>query len=346
MPNDPEPWILHVDLDAFLAAVEIRRRPELRGRPVVVGGDGDPTRPRQVVATASYEARAHGVHSGMPLARALKKCPDAVFLPSDHPAYDAASAEVMEALRSFGHPVEVWGWDEAVLGAEVADPEALAQDLRATVETETGLTCAVGIGETKERAKMATVFAKASVDKVYRLSSVNWIAVMGERPVTDLWGVGKRTAARLAEHGIGTVTELATADRDALAAWFGPSTGPWLRALARGGTSRTVHPEERLARSRSKQETFRHDLTDAAEIAAQVTRLTADVCATVFAEGRLVTHVGVIVRTSSFFTQVKTGKLAAPSAEAVPVVSKALEVLGRFEITRPVRLLGVRVDLA
>jgi DNA polymerase-4 len=150
----------------------------------------------------------------------------------------------------------------------------------------------------------------------------------------------------LAEHGIVTVTDLATAEREDLASWFGPSTGPWLRALARGGTSRTVHPDERLARSRSKQVTYPRDLTDAAEIATQVVALTEDVCRTVFAEGRTVTHVGVIVRTSTFFTQVKTGKLAVPSTAAAPVVARAQEVLGRFEITRPVRLLGVRVDLA
>src|SRR4051812_45621034 len=109
----PPAWILHVDLDQFLAAVEVLRRPELAGRPVVVGGDGDPTRPRQVVATASYEARAFGVRSGMPLGRALRRCPDAVFLPSDYPAYDAASAAVMATLRTFPVVVEVWGWDEA-----------------------------------------------------------------------------------------------------------------------------------------------------------------------------------------------------------------------------------------
>lgn len=345
VPTDPEPWILHVDVDAFLAAVEVRRRPELRGQPVVVGGDGDPTRARQVVATASYEARALGVHSGMPLARAYRKCPDAVFLPSDHPAYDAASAEVMTALRSFGHPVEVWGWDEAVLGAEIPDPESLAHEVRARVLQQTQLTCAVGIGETKERAKMATGFAKGSAERVFRLSSANWMTVMGQLPVTELWGIGKRTGARLRDHDILTVTDLATADRDELAATFGPTTGPWLRALARGGTSRTVRPEERLARSRSKQVTYPRDLTDASEIAAQVAELTEDVCRTVFAEGRVVTHVGVIVRTSTFFTQTKTGKLAAPTTESAPAVAKALEVLGRFEITRPVRLLGVRVDL-
>jgi DNA polymerase-4 len=139
-------WLLHVDMDSFLAAVEIRRRPELRGRPVVVGGDGDPNRPRQVVATASHEARAYGVYSGMPLQRALRKCPDAVFLASDHPAYDSASAEVMAVLRSFGHPVEVWGWDEAFLGARCDDPDELAQAVRTVVQDRTGLTCAVGIG--------------------------------------------------------------------------------------------------------------------------------------------------------------------------------------------------------
>jgi DNA polymerase-4 len=161
-------------MDSFLAAVEVRRRPELRGRPVVVGGDGDPRRPRQVVATASYEARAYGVHSGMPMQRALRKCPDAVFLRSDHPAYDAASAEVMGVLRSFGHPVEVWGWDEAFLGARCDDPEGLAQAVRATVLDRTELTCAVGIGDTKERAKMATRFAKTATEHIYRLDSSNW----------------------------------------------------------------------------------------------------------------------------------------------------------------------------
>src|SRR5688500_10415514 len=120
-------WILHVDLDQFLAAVEVLRRPELAGRPVVVGGDGNPHRRRQVVATASYEARAHGVRSGMSLAEALRRCPTAVFLASDHPAYDAASAQVMATLRSFPAVVEVWGWDEAFVGAETDDPEALAR---------------------------------------------------------------------------------------------------------------------------------------------------------------------------------------------------------------------------
>ena len=134
--SDERRWILHVDMDQFLAAVEVRRRPELAGRPVVVGGDGNPRRPRQVVATASYEARAFGVRSGMPLGRALRLCPDAVFLPSDRPAYDAASDEVMASLRSFPAVVEVWGWDEAFMGVETDDPESFATDVKARVVRE------------------------------------------------------------------------------------------------------------------------------------------------------------------------------------------------------------------
>src|SRR5262245_37935078 len=166
-------WILHVDLDQFLAAVEILRRPELAGRPVVVGGDGDPTRPRQVVATASYEARASGVRSGMPLRTAARKCPDAVFLPSDKPAYEAASAEVMKTLRSLGVAVEEWGWDEACVGVRTTDPEGFARHVQATVHAETRLHCAVGIGETKLQAKTATGFAKPG--GVARLTRRSWL---------------------------------------------------------------------------------------------------------------------------------------------------------------------------
>jgi DNA polymerase IV len=339
-------WLLHVDMDSFLAAVEVRRHPELRGRPVVVGGDGDPTRPRQVVATASYEARAYGVHSGMPMQRALRKCPDAVFLPSDHPAYDAASAEVMGVLRSFGHAVEVWGWDEAYLGAHQNDPEELAAAVRTAVLDRTGLTCAVGIGDTKERAKMATRFAKTAPDHIYRLDSSNWIPMMGNRDVVELWGIGKRTAARLAAHDLRTVTDLALADRDDLAAWFGPTIGPHLRVLACGGSSRAIATEPWTARSKSRQVTFASDLTDPDAIEHEVAAMARELCAVIKSDGRQVTHVGVTVRTRSFFTQVKTSKLPEATTDADVVEVGARAVLARFEIDRPVRLLGVRLDLA
>jgi DNA polymerase IV len=153
-------WVLHVDLDQFLAAVEVLRRPELRGRPVVVSASDDLSRRRTVVATAAYEAREHGIRSGMPMTTARRLCPDAVFLPSDRPAYEAASEEVMATLRSLPVVVEVLGWDEAFVGSGTDDPERLAADIQAAVASACQLTCAVGIGDNKLRAKIATGFAK------------------------------------------------------------------------------------------------------------------------------------------------------------------------------------------
>lgn len=192
---------------------------------------------------------------------------------------------------------------------------------------------------------MATGFAKATTERVFRLSSANWLPLMGHRPVTDLWGIGKRTGARLNALGLVTVLDLATADADMLAASFGPTSGPALRALARGGTARTVTAEERPAKSHSRQVTYPRDLTEPNEIRDQVAVLAREVLTQVVDEHRVVTHVGVVVRTSTFFTRTKTGKLSAPTIEPEPIVVKAWEVLERFEITRPVRLLGVRLDL-
>ncbi len=179
------PWILHVDLDQFIAAVEVLRRPELVGLPVVVGGNGDPTQ-RAVVATASYEARAFGVRSGMPMRVAARKCPDAIFLPHDRPTYEHASAEVMAVLRDFAEiPVvlEILGWDEAFLGSDTQDPVALAESAQRAVLAATQLWCSVGIGDNVLRAKMATDFGKPRGHFV--LSSDNWYDVMGDRP-TDM----------------------------------------------------------------------------------------------------------------------------------------------------------------
>ena len=169
-------WVLHVDLDQFIAAIEVLRHPELRGRPVVVGGDGDPAK-RGVVATASYEARAHGVHSGLALRTALRRCPDAVFLPVDKPAYEAVSATVMAALREFDAVVEVMGWDEAFLGVETEDPEEVAGRIQEQVRAVSQLDCTVGIGENKLQAKLATGYGKPA--GVFRLTHDTWFEVLG-----------------------------------------------------------------------------------------------------------------------------------------------------------------------
>src|SRR6478672_13144398 len=207
------PWVLHVDLDQFLAAVEILRHPELAGVPLIVGGRGAPTE-RAVVSTASYEAREFGVGSGMPLRLAARKVPDAVILPVDAPAYTEASEHVMDALRGLGVVVEVLGWDEAFLGVDTDDPEEFAERSRAAVLDATDLHCSVGIGDNKVRAKIATGFGKPR--GTFRLTRENWFAVMGDRPTIDLWGVGAKVSKRLAAHGIATVRQLADADESVL----------------------------------------------------------------------------------------------------------------------------------
>jgi DNA polymerase-4 len=170
-------WVLHVDLDEFLVAVERLRRPELVGLPVIVGGRGDPTE-RAVVSTASYEAREHGVGSGMPLRVAVRKCPDAVLLPVDRPVYEDASARVMQVLKDVPSAVvEVLGWDEAFVGVRTDDPEATAREVQRAVLEATALHCSVGIGDTLVRAKIATDFGKPR--GVFRLTRETWLEVMG-----------------------------------------------------------------------------------------------------------------------------------------------------------------------
>lgn len=243
--TDPE-WVLHVDLDQFLAAVEVRRHPELAGRPVVVGGDGNPRRPRQVVATASYEARALGVHSGLPLAAALRRCPDCVFLPHDRASYETASEEVMAVLRSFPVTVEVWGWDEAFVGVRTDNPQQMAATLRAAVLERTGLSCAVGIGDTRLVAKTATRAAKPG--GIAALTRSTWFAALRAEPVTAIWGIGERIARRLADGGIHTVEQLAHGDTDALVVAFGPRIGPSLKVMGMGGDTTPIVDEPRVAK--------------------------------------------------------------------------------------------------
>jgi nucleotidyltransferase/DNA polymerase involved in DNA repair len=338
-------WVLHVDLDQFIAAVEVLRRPELRGRPVVVGGDGDPAK-RGVVSTASYEARAHGVHSGLPLRTAARRCPDAVFLPVDREAYETVSAQVMAALREFDVVVEVMGWDEAFLGADTGDPEALAREIADRVRARTQLDCSVGIGRNKLQAKLATGFGKPA--GVFRLTPDNWFEVLGDRPPDALWGIGAKTAHKLAEAGIGTVRELAAADPAALAARFGPTTGPWLVLTARGLGSARVDDTPYVPRSRGRETTFQQDLR---EVSAEVVRLARQVTADVAAEQRPVIRVVVKIRYAPFFTSTHGHTLAAPvpptdeAALGVAIEAGALAALELFTGRRPVRLVGVRAEL-
>jgi DNA polymerase-4 len=335
-------WVLHVDLDQFIAAVEVLKDPSLAGKPVVVGGRGDPTE-RAVVATASYEAREFGVHSGIPLRLALRRCPSAVFLPSDPPAYDEASARVMAVLRSFDVVVQVLGWDEAFLGVTVDDPVEFARSVQAKVLAETKLVCSVGIGDNKLRAKLATDFGKPA--GVFQLTRDNWFAVMAARPTTALWGIGVKTGRKLAELGFTTVAELARADPSVLAA-LGPRMGPWYRDLARGAGDAEVTGTPYVAKSRSRETTFQQDLTGLSEITAEVVALARRVATDVVDEGRPAARVAVKVRFVPFFTHTRSMTLPSPTADASVLEKAALEVLGKFTLDRPIRLLGVRAEFS
>ncbi len=335
-------WVLHVDLDEFIAAVEVLRRPELAGRQVVVGGSGDPTE-RGVVATASYAARELGVGSGMPLRTAVRRAPDAVFLPVDKPAYEAASAEVMTVLRAVPDvQVQVLGWDEAFVGARTDDPEALARRLQEDVLAGTRLHCTVGIGDTTVRAKIATGFGKPR--GVFRLTAETWLEVMGERPTRDLWGVGPKVSARLARHGITTVAGLAAADEVVLVEEFGPRMGPWFAQLGRGEGAREVDPSPWVARGHSRERTFQQDVDDPEVLREELRALAAQVLDDVAAEGRPVVRVTLKVRYVPFLTR-SYGRKIPETDDREAVVRTVLDLADRLEPGRAVRLVGVHLEM-
>ena len=341
--GDPADWVLHVDLDQFVAAVEVLRRPELAGLPVVVGGRGSPTE-RGVVSTASYEAREYGVRSGMPLRTAHKRCPEAVFLPVDFPVYEAASETVMTTLRDFpGTVVEVLGWDEAFVGITTDDPERMARELQAAVLSATGLHCSIGIGDTLVRAKTATDLGKPR--GVFTLTRDNWLEVMGDRPARALGGVGTRISARLAALGIDTVRQLAQAPEDVLAGEFGPTMGPHFGRLGRGGGRAVVDDTPWVPRAHGRETTYQRDLVDREEIAGAVRRLAEQVVDDIRREGRACARVHLKVRFAPFFTFTRIRKLPEPTYDPTVIAATALDLLAALDDDRPIRLLGVRAEL-
>jgi len=336
-------WIFHVDMDMFLAAVEIQRRPELAGRPLIVGGRGDPNE-RTVVSTASYEAREFGVRSGMPLRIAMRKCPDAILLPVDFPVYEAASERVMTALRGYpGAVVQVLGWDEAFVGVESDDPVATARDLQRTVFEATGLHCSVGVGDTTTRAKIATDFDKPR--GVFCLTHDNWFEVMGDRPVKALWGIGPRIAERLNGLGIETVRQLAASSDEPLIGEFGPNTGPHIGRLGRGLGATQVDDTPWAARAHGRETTFQQDLTSHEEIDQALRTLAAQVIDDLLAEDRPCQRVHLKVRFAPFFTFTRSRKLAEPTFDIDTIADTAHALLTALDDTRPIRLLGIRGEM-
>jgi DNA polymerase-4 len=337
------PWVLHVDLDQFLAAVEILRHPELAGVPLIVGGGAAPTE-RAVVSTASYEARAFGVRSGMPLKVAVRRCPEAVLLPVDFPVYEEASARVMEVLRAMpGAVVEVLGWDEAFVGVDTEDPRGYAESIRSAVLEATDLHCSVGVGDTKVRAKIATDFGKPR--GVFELTRDNWFEVMGDRPTTALWGVGSKISQRLASHGYRTVRDLASADEQTLVAEFGPTMGPHYGRLGRGVSSATVDDTPWISRAHGREVTYQTNLVEPQAISDAVHALAEQVVHDIRREERACQRVFLKVRFAPFFTTNRVRKLSEPTFDADVIAATALDLLAALEDDRPIRLLGVRAEM-
>jgi DNA polymerase-4 len=324
-------------MDAFYVSVELRRRPELRGLPVVVAGTG----PRAVVTTASYEARRFGVGSAIPAARARRLCPDGVFLPPDFGYYREASRQVMGIVRRHVDQVEVVGLDEAYLELSgLPAPHSAMRLVRNEIERATGLGCSIGIGPSKLVAKVASDAEKPRGFVV--LSREQACERFGPSPCGLVPGIGPKTVERLRACGIATLAELALASPERLATVFGPRAAGELVRRARFEDEGPV-TEQRKVVSESRETTFDRDISDIAELETILGRLTDRLCATLVEQRRCGRTIGIKVRLDDFSTHTRARTLPGPVASAAHVGPVALELLRRFAPVRPVRLLGVRV---
>jgi DNA polymerase-4 len=338
--SDERRVVAHVDMDAFFVSVELLRRPELRGKPVVVA-TGTDAAARGVVMAASYEARRYGVHSALPLAVAHRRCPQATLIPRDIGLYRRASRKVMDILRRFSDRVEVAGLDEAYLDlSDCPAPKARARQLKAEVRDQTRLVCSVGLAPNKLLAKIASDLDKP--DGLCVLEPERMLDAVGGRPATLIPGVGPRTAQRLGLLGIRTVAELATAEAAALDRAFGPRLGRELRDRARGRDERPV-VTEREPKSESRETTFPSDVTDRAILDDTLDRLAESLCRGLAESGYAGRTVTLKIRLRPFRTHTRSRTIEQPTRDPAQVRSVARQLLAEFDLDAPVRLLGVGV---
>ena len=344
--------ILHVDMDAFFVAVEVRRDPALAGRPVIVGGTGN----RGVVASCSYEARAHGIHSAMPTTRARRLCPHAVFLAGRYDDYLAASRDIHRVFHEFTPLVEGVALDEAFLDVSGgrrlfgAGP-AVAAAVRRRVHEETGMTCSVGVGRSKLVAKLASRAAKPRATPqgivpgpgVVVVTPDEEVGFLHPLPVSALWGVGPATGARLRRMGITTVGDLAAVPAASLVAALGAAAGRQLHELARGHDGRRVEPS-RPAKSVGHEETYARDHHDHAPLQREVLRMSDAVAGRLRAAGLRGRTVTVKVRFGDFSTITRSHTLAGPVDTGPAIARTAAELLAAVDVSTGVRLLGVSVS--
>jgi DNA polymerase-4 len=346
------PTILHVDMDAFFVSVELLDRPELRGQPVVVGGDGD----RGVVAAASYEARAFGVHSAMSSVRARRLCPHAVFVAGRHRRYAEVSERVMAIFRDVTPLVEPLSLDEAFLdvaGAErrLGAAPLIAAALRRRVLDEERLTCSVGVAGTKFVAKLASEAAKpiASAEGpkpgrgVFVVEPAETIAFLRPLPVQALWGVGPVTLTRLERLGVRTVGDLADLREESVVAVLGRSHGRHLHQLAQGRDPRSVEPDRRV-KSIGHEETFARDHFRRATLDRELVAFADAVAGRLRAQSLVGRTVQIKVRFGDFRTITRASTLPVPVDDAPALLGAARILLDQVDPTPGVRLLGLSVS--
>jgi DNA polymerase-4 len=337
-----EPTILHVDLDAFYASVEQLADPSLRGRPVVVGGLGR----RGVVAAASYEARRYGIHSAMPMGRARRACPDAVFLAPRFDAYGEASRNVMAILRDVTPLVEPIALDEAFL--DVAGARRLhgtapdvAAALRRRIHTETGLTASVGVATTKHVAKLASEEAKP--DGMVVIEAGTELAFLHPLDVGRLWGVGPATRRRLEQLGVRTIGDLAAIPEETLVHAAGDAHGRHLHALAWNRDDRGVQPD-RVTKSVGHEETFATDISDRGALQREVLRMSERVAERLRDAHLVGRTVQLKLRYASFRTITRSRTMPEPTDMAGEIAAVARELLDAVEVRDGFRLLGVSMQ--
>ena len=334
--------ILHVDMDAFFSSVEQKRHPELAGKPVVVGGEGDPTK-RGVVSTASYEAREFGIHSAMPLRTAYKLCPEAIFLPVDYEEYSRVSGEIKGLLKAFTPIIEDVGIDEAFLDISTIDRPSgeIAREIKKRIKDETGLTCSIGIAPNKLLAKMASDMQKPDGLTVIMEDDIQ--SRIWPLSVRKLWGVGPKTEAYLKEMGIQTVGDLASLSMDRMIEEFGQSYGSYLYEASRGidESPFVTHWEPK---SISRENTFQRDVDNWQVIAKTLAELTKEVVINMKEEGYQGRTVSLKIRFNDFKTYTRAKTLSRHTDSEEEIRKAAFDCLGRLELKKKVRLIGVRVS--
>ena len=335
--------ILHADMDAFYASVELRSRPELVGTPVIIGGLGG----RSVVLSATYEARAYGVHSAMPMSRARRLCPQATVIAPTPGLYAETSRGVMEVFRSITPLVEPLSLDEAFLdvgGAtrRLGPPRRIAELIRARVVDEQGVSCSVGVASTKFVAKLASARAKPDGLLVVPRDAV--IAFLHPLPVGALWGVGERTEEVLTRLGLRTIGDIANTPTATLQRALGAAAGAHLSALAWGRDQRRVVAHE-PDKSIGNEETFARDVDDPQVVRRELLRLSERTAARLRSTGQVGRTVSIKVRFADFTTITRAKTLKEPTDVARVVYATARGLYDALGLERArIRLVGVRVE--